>query len=68
MPEETYFMRYRCCNCGKEFDRVLLKGTKALGQGGECPHCGVKDYLDDGDDTNTHIVLKHPYRTHSEDD
>lgn len=57
MPEETtYIMSYRCHNCNMRFQKGVPMGVRAIGQGGCCPYCGVRDYLDD-DGTNTHKVL-----------
>jgi len=38
-----YVISFYCPNCGTTFQKVLQKGSVALGRGGECPNCGVKD-------------------------
>ena len=38
-----YKMQFRCPNCGDVFSKLLQKGVEALGRGGVCPTCGVKD-------------------------
>jgi DNA-directed RNA polymerase subunit RPC12/RpoP len=39
----SYFMNYRCWNCGVQFQRTLDDGTVALGRGGVCPVCKIED-------------------------
>lgn len=38
-----YLMKFRCANCGYEFERQIRKGVPAPGQAGVCPNCGVRD-------------------------
>jgi len=40
---KTYKISYKCSNCGSTFDKNIPKGTKAHGNGGECPYCGIID-------------------------
>ena len=54
--EETYKMRFRCCNCGAEFVKDVLKGIRASGMGGKCPYCGINDHTNDAP-KYTHVVL-----------
>lgn len=39
----TYTMKFRCTNCGRQFENEVRKGISASGMGGECPNCGIKD-------------------------
>ena len=38
-----YVMFYRCSNCHEQYIQDVPKGSGALGNGGRCPKCGVKD-------------------------
>lgn len=41
--KNQYAVQYRCPNCGIVMTKAIQKGIPALGRGGECPNCGVKD-------------------------
>jgi DNA-directed RNA polymerase subunit RPC12/RpoP len=40
-----YLMKFRCANCGHQFEKEVRKGTPAHGQAGPCPNCGVRDNM-----------------------
>jgi len=42
METAFYKMKYKCANCGKEFEVEVRKGKPAKGEAGICPYCGVK--------------------------
>ena len=58
--KETYDMEYQCFNCNTKFISPVIKVMQADGAAGECPYCGVKDCLDGGGESTTHIVLGRP--------
>ena len=41
--KHQYNISFRCPNCGVIFERLIQKGVEALGRGGVCTNCGVKD-------------------------
>ncbi len=45
MPSKDgyYEMMFTCSNCEYIFKAEVERGTPAKGNGGECPHCGVRD-------------------------
>jgi len=43
LDANQYAVDYRCPNCGVLMTKAVQKGTVALGKGGHCPNCGVKD-------------------------
>ena len=38
-----YEIEFLCANCGHRYKKQIRKGTPAVGQGGVCPRCGVRD-------------------------
>jgi len=43
LEKNQYKVQYRCPNCGILLLKGVQKGVVALGRGGTCPHCGVRD-------------------------
>jgi len=38
-----YAIEFLCANCGHRYEVQIRKGVPAVGQGGPCPKCGVRD-------------------------
>ena len=48
VESNQYKVLFRCNNCGAVYEKAVQKKMRALGSGGSCPNCNIKDGTPDG--------------------